>query len=264
MNYYAVLGVKPDATNREIKSAYRRLAKKHHPDTGGDVNKFREITEAYNALTDKSQKSVHTKHSRDFDEMFTDLNNAFYNRQQSEQGGFRKNKDLVIEIELDLEEILTDVEKTVSIKQFNGERKFVNVTIPAGTIHGNLKYKGLGDNHFSNVAPGNLLVKTSIRRHKDYTIDGIDLRSNVTISVWEAMLGTSVRLSTLCGKNIQVTIPPGTQHGTVFNIPGHGIPKYMNPDTIGKLLLNVLIKIPQNLTKHEITLIKDNFVNREI
>lgn len=261
MNYYAVLGLKPDATNREIKSAYRRLAKEHHPDAGGDVEKFKTITEAYNALTDKNLKTA-KKQNRNFDEMFNDLNNTFHTSRQQENR-FRKNKDLIIEIELDLEEILTDVEKTVSIKQFNGATKFVNVTIPSGTVQGNLKYKGLGDNYYTGIAPGNLIVKTKLKEHNDFTVDGIDLRTNVTISVWEAILGTSVRLNTLCGKIIQVVIPAGTQSGTVFNIPGHGLPKYMDPDTIGKLLLNIAIKIPQNLTLQEISVIKENFINRE-
>ena len=260
MNYYNVLGVEPTATSQEIKQAYRKLAIQHHPDQGGDAEKFKQVTQAYDVLKDPHKRAEFDHHSTrihinaNAGDIFEDLNSAFSFRQRNTQQ--RRNKNLSIQVEIQLEETLTDVSKTVSIKHINGKRKFVNVTVPKGTVTGNLKYKGLGDHSDSNLPAGDLLVKVSTKQHPDFVVEGVDVKKSVTISVWEAILGTSVRIRTLNGKMVQMTVPPGTQHGTVLNIPGHGIPKHRTDNGLGRLLVEVLIKIPQNLTTEQLNMIK--------
>ena len=258
MNYYDVLGVSPTATPQEIKTAYRKLAIQHHPDQGGDAEKFKQVAEAYEVLKDPPKRAEYNNRTTRIhiktEDVFNDLNSTFTFRQRSAHQ--RRNKNLSIEVEIDLEETLTDVSKTVSIKHVNGKRKFVKVTIPKGTITGSLKYRGLGDHSFDDLPPGDLLVKIVTRPHADFTVDGVDVKKPVTISVWEAILGTSVRIQTLNGKMVQMTVPPGTQHGTVLNIPGHGIPKHRTNDSYGRLLVEVLIKIPQNLTTEQLNTIR--------
>jgi len=258
MNYYDVLGVKPTATPEQIKTAYRKLAVQHHPDQGGDAEKFKQVTEAYDVLKDPHKRAAFdhrsTKIHINAGDVFDDLNAAFTFKQRASQQ--RRNKNLSIEVEIDLKETLTDTSKTVSIKHVNGKRKFVNVTIPKGTVTGNLKYRGLGDHSHNDLPPGDLLVKISTRPHPVFAVEGVDVKQSVTISVWEAILGTSVRIRTLNGKMVQMTVPPGTQHGTVLNIPGHGIPKHRTENSLGRLLVEVLIKIPQNLTAEQLNMIK--------
>lgn len=256
MNYYSVLGIEPTATSQEIKTAYRKLAIKHHPDQGGDADVFKQLTEAYDTLKDPHKRAAFDhKNARNTWGVFEDLDAFNVNIKRSGSARQKRNKDLSIDLELTLEETLTDTSKTVSIKHTNGQRKFVNVTVPAGTINGNLRYQGLGDTLYSDQPPGNLLVRTSVLPHVDFSVEGLDVKTTVTISVWEAILGTSVRIKTLSGKTVQVTIKPGTQHGTVFNVPGHGIPKY-KAGTIGRMLVMVAVKIPQNLTTKQLNTIR--------
>ena len=258
MNYYDVLGVQPTATPEQIKTAYRKLAIQHHPDQGGDAEKFKQVTEAYDVLKDPHKRAAFdhraTRIHINAGDVFDDLNATFTFRQRASQQ--RRNKNLSIDVEINLEETLTDTSQTVSIKHVNGKRKFVNVTIPKGTITGSLKYKGLGDQSHEDLPPGDLLVKINTKPHSEYTVDGVDIKRTVTISVWEAILGTSVRIKTLNGKMVQMSVPAGTQHGTVLNIPGHGIPKHRTDDSLGRLLVEILIKIPQNLTTEQLNMIK--------
>jgi curved DNA-binding protein len=262
MNYYSVLGIEPTATSEQIKAAYRKLARQHHPDSGGDAEKFKQVTEAYDVLKDPHKRAAFDHRSTrihiNAGDVFDDLHAAFTFKQRQTQQ--RRNKNLTIEVEINLEETLTDTSKTVSIKHVNGKRKFVNVTIPKGTVTGNLKYRGLGDHSHSDVSPGDLLVKVVTKTHPDFVVEGTDLKQSITISVWEAMLGTSVRVKTLSAKMVQVQIPAGTQHGTVLNVPGHGIPKHRTDDSLGRLLLEILIKIPQNLTQEQLNIIRNNFL----
>jgi curved DNA-binding protein len=265
MNYYTVLGVQPTATPEQIKTAYRKLAIQHHPDQGGDAEKFKQVTEAYEVLRDAHKRAAYDHRSTrihiNAGDVFDDLNNAFTFRQRQSQQP--RNKNLSITVEIELEETLTDVSKTVSIKHTNGQRKFVNVTVPKGTVTGNLKYRGLGDHSVADQPPGDLLVKIVTKPHAEYTLDGVDVKRSVTISVWEAILGTTVRIKTLNGKMVQIHIPPGTQHGTVLNVPGHGIPKHRTNDVLGRMLLEILIKIPQNLTQEQLNSIRKTFIDTE-
>jgi len=258
MNYYSVLGIDPTATSEQIKTAYRKLARQHHPDSGGDAEKFKQVTEAYDVLKDAHKRAAFDHRSTrihiNAGDVFEDLHQAFAFRQRASQQ--RRNKNLSIEVEIDLEETLTDTSKTVSIKHVNGKRKFVNVTIPKGTVTGNLKYRGLGDHSYNDLPPGDLLVKISTRPHPNFVVEGVDVKQSITISVWEAILGTSVRIKTLNSKMVQMAVPPGTQHGTVLNIPGHGLPKHRTDSSLGRLLVEVLVKIPQNLTTEQLNTIK--------
>ena len=258
MNYYSVLGVDPTATSEQIKTAYRKLARQHHPDSGGDAEKFKQVTEAYDVLKDAHKRAAFDHRSTrihiNAGDVFEDLHQAFAFRQRASQQ--RRNKNLSIEVEIDLEETLTDTSKTVSIKHVNGKRKFVNVTIPKGTVTGNLKYRGLGDHSYNDLPAGDLLVKISTRPHPNFVVEGVDVKQSITISVWEAILGTSVRIKTLNSKMVQMAVPPGTQHGTVLNIPGHGLPKHRTDSSLGRLLVEVLVKIPQNLTTEQLNTIK--------
>jgi curved DNA-binding protein len=258
MNYYSVLGIDPTATSEQIKTAYRKLARQHHPDSGGDAEKFKQVTEAYDVLKDAHKRAAFDHRSTrihiNAGDVFEDLHQAFAFRQRASQQ--RRNKNLSIEVEIDLEETLTDTSKTVSIKHVNGKRKFVNVTIPKGTVTGNLKYRGLGDHSYNDLPAGDLLVKISTRPHPNFVVEGVDVKQSITISVWEAILGTSVRIKTLNSKMVQMAVPPGTQHGTVLNIPGHGLPKHRTDSSLGRLLVEVLVKIPQNLTTEQLNTIK--------
>lgn len=264
MNYYKVLGVNENADSDEIKSAYRKLAKVMHPDSGGDSEKFQQLSEAYDVLKDPVKRKQYDMQMRTrsgtsaFSDIFSDLNQSGFTwtvrtKRRSAQ---TKNKDLNVEVSITLAESLEDTEKIISVRHLTGDRKFVTITIPAGTIEGFLKYSGLGDSSIQGLPPGDLHVKVRVNDFQGFDHDGIDLKKHITISVYQAILGGTVTMNSPWGKKLNVTIPPGTQHGTVLNVPGHGLPKFKDPNTIGRLLLTVLIKIPENLTDEQLKMVR--------
>jgi len=110
MNYYSVLGIDPTATSEQIKTAYRKLARQHHPDSGGDAEKFKQVTEAYDVLKDAHKRAAFDHRSTrihiNAGDVFEDLHQAFAFRQRASQQ--RRNKNLSIEVEIDLEELGLD------------------------------------------------------------------------------------------------------------------------------------------------------------
>jgi len=265
MDYYTVLGLKPTCSPEEITQAYRRLAKEHHPDQGGNVTRFHEISEAYEVLKDPHKRAMFDhKHSRRvnintgnmdsvFDDMFTVFGSAGFHPSKREYHRAKINKNLAITVECSLEEILTEKEKTISIKHTNGSRHLVNIKIPASVNNGTkIKYSGLGDTSNKNLPAGDLTVTVRLIEHDRFQRDGYDLKLHLTINVWDAIIGTVRQVTTLDQKLINLTIPAGTQYGAILKIPNHGL--YKKADTRGNLLVQILVKIPENLTEQQLNI----------
>ena len=264
MNYYDVLGVNPTCSPDEIQTAYRKLAKKYHPDLGGDENMFHTISEAYDTLKDphsraefdhknsRRQPQPDIKYKEDvFDDLFTIFgSNGQPKRQYTKQ---YRNKNLSITVEVELHEVLVDFTKTISVKHMDGSRHIVNVKIPAGIKNGTkINYSGLGDYHYKDLEPGNLTVTVKVNEHKIFTRNNNNLHMNFTITAWDAIIGNTVNIITIENKTLNLNIPAGTQYGTTLKIHNHGlIDKSKNR---GDLFVNILIKIPENLTEEQLNI----------
>ncbi len=271
MDYYAALGLRRGASDAEIKKAYRSMAMKHHPDRGGDEKKFKEISQAYEALSDpekkrivdlggdpyaqpgfRNQGSPFEFHfgTEDLNDIFGNFGFGFGGRPQ------RRNKSLNINVEVSLEDILNGKTINAEIGIPGGRKKIINIEIPAGIEHGQqIRYEGMGDNSIPDVRPGDLIVNVLISRHPSFKREGDSLVFEKSISAWDAMLGTNIDIVTLDKKNLSITIPPGTQPDTVLSCRGEGLPN-MRSRQRGNLLVKVKVSIPKNLSIEQMQKIK--------
>lgn len=271
MDYYAALGLRRGASDADIKKAYRSMAMKHHPDRGGDEKKFKEISQAYEFLTNpekrrmidngidpngqpgfRNQGSPFEFHfgSEDLNDLFGNFGFGFGGRQQ------RRNKSLNINVEVSLEDVLNGKAINAEIGIPGGRKKIINIEIPAGIEHGQqIRYEGMGDNSISDIRPGDLIVNVLVSQHPTFRREGDSLIFEKTIPAWDAMLGTSIDIITLDRKNLSITIPPGTQPDTVLSCRGEGLPN-MRSRQRGNLLVKVKVSIPRNLTIEQMQKIK--------
>jgi curved DNA-binding protein len=259
--FYDVLGVSKDASAEELKSAYRKKAKELHPDHGGNEEDFKSLSEAYEVLKDPNSRQnydmygtrgpqgphIHKKHP------FEDLAQAFtfhFGQQQRQQPV--RNRDLQIGISIPLEQILTEQKKTVNIKKLNGQQEIIEITIPAGVESGSVfRYEGLGDDSNPSLPKGNLHVKVYVEGHPKFDRRGSQLITTLRIDCFEAMLGCQKIITTLSGKQLKLTVPAGSQYGSILQLAGQGLPIASNPNKTDVLLIQLLIDVPKKLTDEQ-------------
>jgi curved DNA-binding protein len=273
MDYYSQLGLQRGASDEDIKKAYRSMAMKHHPDRGGDEQKFKEISTAYEALTDPEKKRVidmggdpnaqpggfrHGNNPFEFHFGAGDINDIFGN---FGFGGFgrqpmRKNKSFNVNVEVTLEDILSGKDINAEIGTPGGKNKIINIHIPPGIEHGQqIRYEGMGDHSVTSLRPGDLLVNVIIRPHQNFVREGTSIITEKEISVWDAMLGTALNIETLDKKTLSITIPAGTQPETVMRVAGEGLPQ-MRTRQRGHMLVKIKVTVPKNLSKEQVDTIR--------
>ena len=267
MNYYDVLGVPTDASEADIKKAFRKLASQHHPDKGGDTNKFQQIQEAYEVLGDTDRRHQYDHPPRQGfqgnfhqgPQTFGDDIFAQFFGAGGRQGGFEfrqrniRNPDAMTNVTITLSECYHG---TVKVLQFNNTEVY-NLTIPAGTLPGSqMRMPGKSPNVANPQAPpGDLIVSIQVQREGSYDLDGPNLIHYAEIDAISAMTGCDLPVRHINGNTVKLKVPPGTQHGAKLRIksmgmpiPGqagvHGdwytvvnvhIPKVTDPDTIEML-----------------------------
>lgn len=269
MDYYSTLGLQRGASDADIKKAYRSMAMKHHPDRGGDEQKFKEISQAYEFLTDPQKKSIIDMggdpgqqqqgfHGQDPFEFRFDSGNFGDIFSQFGFGGRQapRNKSFNINVEITLEEVLTGKQINAEVGVPGGRKKIINIEVPAGIEHGQqIRYQGMGDSSVSNARPGDLLVNVFVRPHAVFRREGDSIIVEKTISVWDALLGIPLEIVTLDGKTLNITIPPGTQPDTVLSCRGEGLPN-MRTKARGNLLIKIKVSIPKQLSADQIQTIE--------
>lgn len=278
-NYYDMLGVNEKATSAEISKAYKNLAKQHHPDRGGDKDKFQEINEAHDTLKDTRKRQEYDTirkygqpgtggnfsfRSGDFfgEEIFEDFFSGFnfqnpHMRTRTFRSGPRRNKSVNVRMAVSIKEAMNNMEKTISYKLPSGKEEFATVKIPAGVQNGvTFKYSNMGDDSIKNVPRGDLLVQMTVLDSDGYTRQGNDLHTTKTISCFEAIRGCELQLKTLTDSVIKVKVPAGTQPGTLINCKGQGMPVHKTLNIRGNLYVKVMVLIPQ-LSAQDLKKIKD-------
>lgn len=267
LDYYNILGVEKTASQDDIKRAYRKLASQHHPDRGGDTAKFQEIQAAYDVLGSPEKKSQYDNprshyENFNFDEGvpagFEDILSAFGNfggmfrRTQPQQ-----NSSLNLRTEISLEEAYSGKDLVVSIKLPSGKDQLLEIKIPKGTSSGmKLRLAGMGDDSIPNLPRGDIYLNVQVARHPKFHREGDDLIQRININAIDAMVGSVYHIDTIDKKILEVTINPGTQYGQLLALNGYGMPNIKNPSVFGRLLLEVNIVIPTNLTDDQIELLK--------
>jgi DnaJ-class molecular chaperone len=258
-DYYQLLGIDRNATQADVKRAYRKLATQHHPDKGGDTAKFQELQKAYETLHDPAKRQNydnpspfhnqpgghHTHFEFNFGGSPNDIFSQFFSqgfaghRQHSQT---RKNKDLRTTISVTLASTLENQIQTINVQSTKGDVFTVDVSIPQGASDGiTIKYSGMGDNFFETLTRGDLYVIINVIANNNFQIHGINLVTNLEINTMEAMLGTEKEVTGLDNKTYLINIPPGCQFGAKFGLSGQGLCN-LNTPIRGDLIVNVLIK----------------------
>ncbi|RTG93084.1 MULTISPECIES: DnaJ C-terminal domain-containing protein [Thermus] len=261
-DYYAILGVPRNATQEEIKRAYKRLARQYHPDVNKSPEaeeKFKEINEAYAVLSDPEKRKVYDTYGtatpppppppggydfsgfdvEDFSDFFQELFGTGLFGSMGRRRP-RKGRDLRAELPLSLEEAFHGGERVVEV----GGRR-VPVKIPPGVQEGStIRLAGLGG---PGDPPGDLLLTVRLLPHPVFRLEGQDLYATLDVPAPIAVVGGKVRAPTLEGP-VEVTIPPRTQAGKKLRLKGKGFP---GPGGRGDLYYEVRVVIPEHLTPEE-------------
>jgi DnaJ-class molecular chaperone len=250
MDYYSILGVPKNASEKELKKAYKKASMQHHPDRGGNEEEFKKVNEAYSTLKDPQKRASYDnpqpQHTFNRGNMqghpFEDIFSGFgFGAQRGRQ---RRNSDVTIALNLDLKDVLTGKNLTTRYRLANNRIKEADIDIPIGVPDGvGIQFRGLGDDTIPGVPPGDLIVRVKIKNPPGWSRTGNDLKTSVFITIFDCLLGGSVELVTLDGKRIRITIPRGTQPGAIFNVASHGI-RDMQLGTRGNLFVEIKPIVP--------------------
>jgi curved DNA-binding protein len=293
-DYYKVLGVEKNATDEEMKKAYRKLAMKYHPDKNkGDKtaeSKFKEVSEAYAVLSDKEKRRQYDEFGANgFQQRFSqeDIFKGFDFSDVLKEFGFgggmfggkrggggtrfsfggapfgghgsrqprTKGADVVYELPLSLQEIAAGTQKTLSLQ--HGDRiEKISVTIPKGMMAGKkLRLPGKGNKDPYGGTSGDLYVQVKLLPDRNFSAEGHDLTITRNIKLSDALLGTTLAIPTIDGKELSIKVPPGTNHKTKMRLAGHGLPR-MKGVGKGDLFVQLMIQMPKALSSEQKDLIK--------
>ena len=269
-DYYKTLGVDRSASQDDIKRAYRGLASKHHPDKGGDTVKFQEIQAAYATLSDPQKKEEYDNPRPQFhggggmppgfEDVFSQMfggGGPFGDMFGQRRPQPVRNRNLNLQTQITLEEAFHGKELIATIQLPSGRDQVLEVKIPPGVSDGiTLRLAGMGDDSVGNTPRGDIHLSIHVIPHPVYSRQGDDLVKSLSVSCLDAIIGKSVQFDTLDGKTLELNINPGTQHGQTLAVQGYGMPSINNAYMKGRLLLNINITVPTNLTDSQKELIK--------
>ena len=286
IDYYKILGVDKNADAQTIKKAYRKLARKFHPDLNPNdkdaKQKFQQINEANEVLSDpekrkkfdqygkdwkyadefesanRQQQSAYSQRAQnaepqfdgDFSDFFASMFGGAAGQGRSRQVKYR-GEDFNAELQLNLLDAYTTHKQTLTV---NGKQ--IRITIPAGIENGQtIKISGHGSPGMNGGPAGDLYITFSIANHSRFKRVGNDLFSTVDVDLYTALLGGDLTIETMSGK-VKLNVKPETQNGTKVKLKGKGFPVYKHEGQFGDLLVTYNIKIPTGLTEKQKELIK--------
>lgn len=295
-DYYKTLGVPRNAQADEIKKSYRKLARTHHPDAGGNETKFKEINEAYEVLSDTKKRELYDQYGtakenqipqgwggsvegnpfggggfggwadileslRNGDGGFGgdfDFGGAGFNTRQQPRP--QRGQDMNVTLKVSFDEAFQGTEKRVSVRiPGKTEKETFDVKVPAGAVDGGrLRFKGKGGLGTNGGQNGDLLITTKIEPHKYYERKGADVLVDLPLSVAEAALGDSIIVPAPDGTKVRVKIPAGTQNDTVLTVGGKGAPEVKGDKSkTGDLKIKVKIQVPKELSDEQRKALED-------
>ena len=287
IDYYSILGIPKTASESDIKKAYRKLARKYHPDLNPNdkvsEKKFKEINEANEVLSHKENRKKYDEygehwqnaeayekakqqqgsHQQNYkgasggysEEDFSDFFGNMFGGRASGSGGRQvkfRGQDFNAELQLDLKDVYKTHKRTLTVNNKN-----IRITIPSGIENGQvIKIKGHGGEGINGGPKGDLYIHFAIINTTKFKRDGDNLYVTADIDLYKALLGGEQVVNTFDGK-VKLTIKPETEGGTTVKLKNKGFPKYKKEGVFGDLYVTYQIKIPKNLSAKEKELIAE-------
>ncbi|WP_322550000.1 J domain-containing protein [Flavobacterium psychraquaticum] len=282
IDYYKVLGISKTATADEIKKAYRKLARKLHPDINPNDKeanaKFQQLNEANEVLGNPEKRKKYDKYGKDWEngeeyEKYKQQQYSNAGQQQSYGGGFGgddfsdyfssmfgnqsaggrrsqpkyRGQDIQAEVQINIKEAYTTHKK-----EFTVSGKNIRITIPAGIEdQQTIKIGGYGSPGMNNGPSGDLYITFSIVNNTAFKRVGNDLFFTQNIDLYSAVLGGEITISDFNQSKLKLKVAAGTQNGTKVRLKGKGFPIYKKEDSFGDLYVIYNIVIPTNLSERE-------------
>lgn len=261
-DYYETLGVSKNASEKDLKTAFRKLAAKHHPDAGGDAEKFKEINEAYNTLKDPQKRQMYDQYgTADPQQMggnpfggfnFTgnpedlqDIFGTFFGQGFGQPRRQMRNKDIRLGYKLSFIDVYTGTGATISYKLPSGKTEVIDVKIPPGLKNNDhIQFQNYGDDSIKGAPRGTLIVQVKIPNPTGFVRDGQHLHTEIVCDSLDLILGKNLSITTPEHKKIALNIQPGTNNGVVLNVTGHGVPD-VNTKVRGNLYVKVKALTPK-------------------
>jgi curved DNA-binding protein len=282
IDYYKILGISKNATQEEIKKAYRKLARKHHPDLNPNnknaKSNFQQINEANEVLSDPEKRKKFDQYGKDWQHA-DQFEKAQQNRKQS-SGSYRtsysgtqfegdfsdffesmfggkarggrnrqvkyRGEDYNAELQLNLIDAYTTHKQTLTI---NGKK--IRITVPAGIENGQtIKIAGHGGPGINGGPNGDLFITFFITNHPKFKRLGDNLYTTAELDLYTAVLGGEITIDTLDGK-VKLKVKPETQNGSKIKLKEKGFPVYKKEGQFGDLYVTFTVVIPRNLTKKQ-------------
>jgi DnaJ-class molecular chaperone len=255
-DYYAALGVPKTATADDIKRAFRKLASQHHPDKGGDTQKFQAIQEAYATLGDEQKRAEYDNPRPQFSGFqghpggvnINDIFGQMFGQQFGQQHQHPRRSHVRMTLWISLLDVATGGKRTVSLGTQAGVSA-VEIEIPLGINDGdNVQYEGIG--------PGgsDLVVQFKVSPDRKWQRDGLNLTQEVRIDIWNLILGGDLTIDTLSGKTLSTQVPARTQPGTVLRLKAQGLRD--RAGRTGDIMVRVQAQIPENIPSEIINAIQ--------
>ncbi|MCG2460811.1 J domain-containing protein [Flavobacteriaceae bacterium F89] len=289
-DYYKILGVPKTATQNDIKKAYRKLARKYHPDVNPNdkaaEQNFKEANEANEVLGDPEKRKKYDQYGKDWQhaEEFEkqkaqqrqgrtytqssgdfgghDFSDFFESMFGGASGGFSRGaggrsvkfrgQDFNAELRLNLRDVYKSHKQTLTV---NG--KNIRITIPAGVENGQtIKIKGHGGPGRNGGPHGDLYITFSVENDTSFKREGSNLYKTVDLNIYKAVLGGEITINTFDGK-AKLKVKPETQNGTVVKLRGKGFPVYKKEGEFGDLFVTYQIETPTKLSSKEKALFQE-------
>ncbi len=285
IDYYKILGVPKNATQDEIRKAYRKLARKYHPDLNPNdkaaEKKFKEINEANEVLSNEENRKKYDKygkdwmHAEEFEKAqqqqrsqraysrrssghfsegdYSDFFESMFGGGRARGGSIKfKGQDYNAELNLNLKDVYQTHKRVLTV-----DGKNIRITIPSGVRNGQtIKIKGHGGQGINGGPNGDLFITFSIVNNTDFKRDKDNLYKTVDIDLYQALLGDEIVVDTFNGQ-VKLKVKPETQNGTKVKLKGKGFPVYKKEGQFGDLFITYNIVLPAKLTEKEKELIKE-------
>ena len=288
---YTVLGVARDASQKDIKQAFRKLAREHHPDVNqGDAaseRKFKQVNEAYEVLSDEKNRKAYDKYGRDWKRAedfekagaggrggpgawrwasgggrragfdgFDGLNDVFGSMFGGGRPARMRGRDLDHRVDVSLEEAFHGSQRTLTLRDQQGRPRRIEVKIPKGVkTDSRVRVAGEGHPGMGGGTSGDLYLVVNVLPHARFERRGDNLHTDIPVALTDAVLGTEVEVPTLSG-NVALKIPPETQNGKSFRLRSKGMP-HLKGDGTGDIFAKVVVQLPTNLSERERELFQD-------